>query len=59
MPSASRASTVVLAERGWACTRAAAEVVGGGGELLGEGHVRALRDELARTAPRGPIRPAW
>ncbi|MEU6593565.1 MarR family transcriptional regulator [Streptomyces sp. NPDC046881] len=62
-PEDARARLIVLTERGWACTRAAeeaaAEVVGGWGELLGEGEVRALRDHLARIAPRGPIRPAW
>jgi hypothetical protein len=54
----------VLTERGWACTRAAeeaaAEVVEGwSGALGGEAEVRALREQLARIAPYGPIRPAW
>ncbi|MEU9917553.1 MarR family winged helix-turn-helix transcriptional regulator [Streptomyces sp. NPDC051001] len=62
-PDDARARLVVLTERGWACTRAAeeaaAEAVGAWVELLGEGEVRALRDQLARIAPYGPIRPAW
>ena len=62
-PDDARARLVVLTERGWACTRAAeeaaAEAVGAWVELIGEGEVRALRDQLARIAPYGPIRPAW
>ncbi|MET8564210.1 MarR family winged helix-turn-helix transcriptional regulator [Streptomyces flaveolus] len=62
-PRDARARLVVLTERGWACTRAAeeaaAEVVGGWAELLGEGEVRGLRERLVRIAPRGPVRPAW
>ncbi|MCS0602051.1 MarR family winged helix-turn-helix transcriptional regulator [Streptomyces sp. LP11] len=62
-PGDARAKLIVLTERGRACTRAAeaaaAEVVGGWVELLGEGEVRALRERLARLAPYGPIRPAW
>ncbi|WP_129309935.1 MarR family winged helix-turn-helix transcriptional regulator [Streptomyces sp. L2] len=62
-PGDARARLVVLTERGWSCTRAAeeaaAEVVSGWAELLGEAEVRALRDRLARLAPHGPIRPAW
>ncbi|GAA3124148.1 MarR family winged helix-turn-helix transcriptional regulator [Streptomyces echinatus] len=62
-PEDARARLIVLTGRGRACTRAAeeaaAEVVGGWAELLGEGEVRALRERLARIAPYGPIRPAW
>ncbi|MFJ2236133.1 MarR family winged helix-turn-helix transcriptional regulator [Streptomyces sp. NPDC087859] len=62
-PDDARARLVVLTERGWACTRAAeeaaAEAVGAWVELIGEGEVRALRNQLARIAPYGPIRPAW
>ncbi|MFD3837847.1 MarR family winged helix-turn-helix transcriptional regulator [Streptomyces sp. NPDC058642] len=62
-PEDARARLVVLTERGWACTRAAeeaaAEAVRAWVELIGEGEVRALRDQLARIAPYGPIRPAW
>jgi DNA-binding MarR family transcriptional regulator len=62
-PGDARARLVVLTEHGWACVRAAeaaaADVVGGWGELLGEGEVRVLRDQLMRIAPYGPIRPAW
>ncbi|WP_411152909.1 MarR family winged helix-turn-helix transcriptional regulator [Streptomyces sp. A30] len=62
-PDDARARLVVLTGRGWACTRAAeeaaAEAVGAWAALLGEGGVRALRDQLGRIAPYGPIRPAW
>ncbi|MBE8476643.1 MarR family winged helix-turn-helix transcriptional regulator [Streptomyces justiciae] len=62
-PGDARARLVVLTERGWACTRAAeeaaADAVRPWVELLGESEVRALRDQLARIAPYGPIRPAW
>ncbi|MFI9173275.1 MarR family winged helix-turn-helix transcriptional regulator [Streptomyces lincolnensis] len=62
-PEDARARLVVLTERGWACTRAAeeaaAEAVGAWVALLGEGEVRALRNQLGRIAPYGPIKPAW
>ncbi|MFG2131093.1 MarR family winged helix-turn-helix transcriptional regulator [Streptomyces sp. NPDC048751] len=62
-PGDARARLIVLTERGWACTRAAeeaaAEVVREWGELLGEGQVRELRENLLRIAPYGPIRPTW
>ncbi|UUU20938.1 MarR family winged helix-turn-helix transcriptional regulator [Streptomyces sp. DSM 40750] len=63
-PEDARARLVVLTERGWACTRAAeeaaAEAVEEWARLLGgEGEMRALRDQLLRIAPYGPIRPAW
>ncbi|MER7918929.1 MULTISPECIES: MarR family winged helix-turn-helix transcriptional regulator [unclassified Streptomyces] len=62
-PGDARARLVVLTERGRACTRAAeeaaAEVVGGWRELLGEAEVRALWGSLARIAPHGPVRPLW
>lgn len=62
-PADARARLIVLTERGWACTRAAeaaaAEVVREWADVLGEGEVRALREQLGRIAPYGPIRPAW
>lgn len=62
-PEDARARLVVLTERGWECTRAAeeaaAEAVRAWVDVLGEGEVRVLRDQLARIAPYGPIRPAW
>ncbi|MFF4119774.1 MarR family winged helix-turn-helix transcriptional regulator [Streptomyces sp. NPDC001714] len=62
-PEDARARLIVLTGRGWACTRAAeeaaAEVVRGWGEVLGEGEVRVLRDCLTRIAPYGPLRPSW
>ncbi|MEV7690437.1 MarR family winged helix-turn-helix transcriptional regulator [Streptomyces bungoensis] len=62
-PGDARARLVVLTERGRACTRAAeeaaAEVVEGWAELLGERELHVLRDVLTRIAPYGPVRPAW
>ncbi|GGN18952.1 MarR family winged helix-turn-helix transcriptional regulator [Streptomyces fuscichromogenes] len=62
-PGDARARLIVLTERGWACARAAeeaaAEVVRGWGDVLGEGEVRVLRGCLARIAPYGPLRPNW
>ncbi|MFF5026730.1 MarR family winged helix-turn-helix transcriptional regulator [Streptomyces collinus] len=62
-PADARARLVVLTGRGRECTRAAeaaaAEVVGGWAELLGEGEVGVLRERLLRLAPYGPVRPAW
>ncbi|MGW2564689.1 MarR family winged helix-turn-helix transcriptional regulator [Streptomyces sp. NPDC001537] len=62
-PVDARAKLIVLTEQGWACTRAAeeaaAEVVQGWSEVLGEAGVRALGGQLGRIAPYGPIRPAW
>jgi DNA-binding MarR family transcriptional regulator len=62
-PVDARARLLELTERGRACTRAAeeaaAEVVGEWSELLGEGEVRVLREQLGRIAPHGPVRPVW
>lgn len=62
-PDDARARLVVLTDRGRACTRAAeeaaADAVRPWAALLGERRLRALRDDLARLAPGGPIRPNW
>lgn len=62
-PDDARARLVVLTEQGWRCTAAAdsaaAEAVEPWVELLGEKRLLALRDELLRLAPAGPIRPSW
>ncbi|MET9217591.1 MarR family winged helix-turn-helix transcriptional regulator [Streptomyces sp. NPDC093221] len=62
-PDDARARLVVLTPQGWRCTRAAeesaAEAVQPWIELLGEERLLALRDELVRLAPTGPIRPSW
>lgn len=62
-PVDARAKLIVLTGRGWACTRAAeeaaAEVVQGWSDALGEAEARALGGQLGRIAPYGPIRPAW
>jgi DNA-binding MarR family transcriptional regulator len=62
-PDDARARLIVLTEKGWACTRAAdaamADVVRPWAAALGERHLLALRDDLLRIAPRGPLRPTW
>ncbi|MCM2418533.1 MarR family winged helix-turn-helix transcriptional regulator [Streptomyces sp. RKAG293] len=62
-PDDARARLVVLTDRGRACTRAAeeaaADAVRPWAALLGERRLQALRDDLARLAPGGPIRPNW
>ncbi|MBD0738343.1 MarR family winged helix-turn-helix transcriptional regulator [Streptomyces sp. CBMA29] len=62
-PDDARARLVVLTPQGRRCTRAAeesaAEAVQPWIELLGEERLLALRDELVRLAPTGPIRPSW
>ncbi|GGR78293.1 MarR family transcriptional regulator [Streptomyces humidus] len=62
-PGDARARLIVLTERGRECTRAAeeaaAEAVRAWGEVLGEDQLDSLRDQLARIAPSGPIRPVW
>ena len=62
-PTDARAKLVELTERGWECTRAAdeagAEVIGRWVQVLGADRVTALRDDLARVAPPGRIRPVW
>ncbi|GAA2236862.1 MULTISPECIES: MarR family winged helix-turn-helix transcriptional regulator [Kitasatospora] len=62
-PGDARARLVVLTERGWACTRAAdraaAEAVRPWAAVLGEERLRGLRDDLARLAPSGRLRPIW
>jgi DNA-binding MarR family transcriptional regulator len=61
-PDDARARLVVLSRRGWACTRAAdqaaAETVRPWAKVLGERRMRALIADLAKIAPRGPLRPA-
>lgn len=62
-PTDARARLVVLTDRGWACTRAAdeaaAETVAPWIAELGPERFHALVADLARLAPRGPIRPSW
>ncbi|MCQ9133643.1 MULTISPECIES: MarR family transcriptional regulator [Streptomyces] len=62
-PGDARARLIVLTERGRDCTRAAeeaaAEAVRAWAEVLGEEQLSALRAQLARIAPHGPIRPVW
>lgn len=62
-PDDARARLIVLTEKGWACTRAAdaamADVVRPWAAALGERRLLALRDDLLRIAPRGPLRPTW
>ena len=62
-PTDARARLVVLTERGWACTRAAdaaaADTVAPWIAELGPERFHTLVADLARLAPRGPIRPSW
>ncbi len=62
-PEDPRARLVVLTERAWACTRAAEDAAAGAvrewGEVLGEGEMRVLLEQVLRITPRGPVRPAW
>jgi DNA-binding MarR family transcriptional regulator len=62
-PDDARARLIVLTEKGRACTRAAdaaiADTIGGWAAALGERRLLALRDDLVRIAPLGPLRPAW
>lgn len=62
-PGDARARLIVLTERGRECTRAAeeaaAEAVRAWADVLGEEQLAALRAQLTRIAPSGPIRPVW
>lgn len=62
-PDDARARLIMLTEKGWACTRAAdaamADTVRAWASVLGERRLLALRDDLTRIAPRGPLRPTW
>lgn len=62
-PTDARARLVVLTERGEECTRAAvqaaAETVQRWAEVLGEERFAALREDMAKIAPPGRIRPTW
>ena len=61
-PHDARARLLALTDRGWACTRvgdrAMADVVGQWAAVLGPERIAALRTDLARLAPSGPMRPA-
>jgi DNA-binding MarR family transcriptional regulator len=62
-PDDARARLITLTGKGWACTRAAeaaiADTVRPWAEALGERRFQALRDDLLRIAPHGPLRPTW
>jgi DNA-binding MarR family transcriptional regulator len=62
-PDDGRARLIMLTEKGWACTRAAdaamADTVRPWAAALGERRMLALRDDLIRIAPHGPLRPTW
>ncbi len=61
-PADGRARLLALTPRGWACTRAAdqatAEAMERWAAVLGRRRVAALRADLARVVPAGPLRPA-
>jgi DNA-binding MarR family transcriptional regulator len=58
-----RARLIVLTSQGWACTRAAeaaiADTLRSWEAILGPQRLLALRDDLLRVAPHGPLRPTW
>ena len=62
-PQDARARLIVLTEKGWACTQAAEAAITDTLEpweaALGPERLLALRDDLLRVAPGGPLRPAW
>ena len=62
-PHDARARLIVLTSKGWACTRAAeaaiADTLGHWEAVLGPERLHALRDDLLRVAPNGPLRPTW
>jgi DNA-binding MarR family transcriptional regulator len=62
-PADARARLITLTDKGRACTRAAeaaiAETVRPWATVLGERRLQALRDDLTRIAPSGPLRPVW
>lgn len=62
-PGDARSRLVLLTDHGWRCTQAAeasaAEAVEPWVEMVGERRLLALRDELVKLAPAGPIRPSW
>ncbi|MBS2965703.1 winged helix-turn-helix transcriptional regulator [Actinocrinis puniceicyclus] len=61
-PGDARARLLELTARGWACTRAAdlamAALMEDWAAVLGRKRVAALRADLARVVPSGPLRPA-
>ena len=62
-PRDARARLIALTEKGWASTRAAeaatADTIQQWAAALGERRLLALRDDLIRLAPYGPLRPTW
>ena len=62
-PHDARARLIVLTEKGRACTQAAeaaiTDTLGPWEAALGPERLLALRDDLLRVAPGGPLRPAW
>ena len=62
-PRDARARLIVLTTRGWACTRAAEAAITDAlrpwEAALGSERLLALRNDLLRVAPGGPLRPAW
>jgi DNA-binding MarR family transcriptional regulator len=62
-PEDARARLITLTDKGRACTRAAeaaiTDTIRPWAAALGEPRFRALRDDLLRIAPHGPLRPTW
>jgi DNA-binding MarR family transcriptional regulator len=62
-PADARARLITLTTKGWECTRAAeaatADAIRPWAAALGDKRLLALRDDLIRIAPHGPLRPTW
>ena len=62
-PRDARARLIVLTDKGRACTEAAeaaiADTLHPWEAALGPERILALRDDLLRVAPAGPLRPTW
>jgi DNA-binding MarR family transcriptional regulator len=62
-PQDARARLIVLTGKGWACTQAAeaaiADTLRPWEAALGPERLLALRSDLLRVAPGGPLRPTW
>lgn len=62
-PFDARARLVVLTDRGRRCTHAAedaaVDALESWQDRVGEQRLLAMRDQLLRLAPGGPLRPAW
>ena len=62
-PEDARARLITLTDKGWAAVRAAeaaiADTIRPWAAAVGERRLCALREDLLRIAPHGPLRPTW